>query len=113
PQRFRTTISVHHAIRSGETIMLIERLKSRWTLLGGLIVVVSITALACVQIGPTMLPRLTGAFSDQAPADDLGDAQVVPVIVVQPPAAGVAGRQTAVVTRGTLTDQITMSGRVV
>src|SRR5437868_2086039 len=93
--------------------MLIERLKSRWTLLRGLIVVVSGSALAFVQIGPTMLPRLTSAFSDQAPTDDLGDAPVAPVTVGQPPAGGAAGRQTAVVTRGTLTYQVALSGRVV
>jgi multidrug resistance efflux pump len=93
---------------------MIARLKNRWVLIGGVLIVLSLSAVACAQLAPTILPRITGALSDQP--EDLSDPSLLTVAIATPGSqlqAGSAGRLTAVVTRGTVTDQIPLTGRIV
>ena len=88
---------------------MIERASNRWILVGSVVFILSIGAVACVQLGPTLLPSLTTS------SDEAADGQFVPITVATPSAQAAgrpAARQTAPVQRGTIAEQVSLSGRV-
>ena len=98
---------------------MINRLRRRWVLPGAALLVVLSTA--CMQLGPVAWPRLagTGPSVGVDPADAVGTAtalsatdQVMPAATATSAPAGQAGRQTVAVRLGSISQQLTLTGRV-
>src|SRR5919202_52958 len=93
-----------------------ERLMNRWVLVGGVLVLLSIFAVACVQIAPAVLPRLTGTVRDAAVdsvAVDQAPTEIAPVATPASAAGSASGPKTATVQRGSISAATTLIGRVV
>jgi multidrug efflux pump subunit AcrA (membrane-fusion protein) len=95
---------------------MFERFKSRWLLVGGILLVLGLVSVACMQIAPRVLPslNLTGA----TPVEDPSAGVDVP-IQVRPNGASASlaaiptpGVGQALVKRGSIVDVLTFNGRV-
>jgi multidrug resistance efflux pump len=93
---------------------MIERLRNRWILFGCLLLVLSLAAVACARLAPTILPSLNPPSEDAAA--DAASGQLVPVAAATPSsqtaARSTSGLQSVTVQRGTIAEQVALSGRV-
>ncbi|MGH2354751.1 MAG: HlyD family efflux transporter periplasmic adaptor subunit [Chloroflexota bacterium] len=91
-----------------------ERLRSRWAIAGAALLV--LLSAACVRIAPMAWSRLAGPGIEETTIGSLGEGAAVPTVVIgvaaSPTPAAPAGRQVVPVQRGTISELLTLVGRV-